>query len=144
MQCFTLQELVVIILLLGIVSTFVIGRSGSDFKALQDAEELLQAIRYTQERAMQHTGDGESYQVTVNSSGYGLDPAAAPSYAGTFDGVLEGSSINPTGTIAFDGRGRPLCSGGLSCATAPQGLSVSASGETVVVTLQPYTGYVRR
>lgn len=93
---------------------------------------------------MQHTGDGLSYQISIGSSGYKLIPLAAPRYADTLDGGLQGGSISPTGIIAFDGRGTPLCSAGLSCASASQNLNVSASGETVIVTLQPYTGYVGR
>jgi hypothetical protein len=54
------------------------------------------------------------------------------------------ASVSPNGVIAFDGRGSPLCSAGLNCANTPQQFNVSAAGETVVVTLQPYTGYVSR
>jgi prepilin-type N-terminal cleavage/methylation domain-containing protein len=145
-QGYTLMELVIVILLLGIVTTYVIGRSGSDFKAVADAEELLQAIRYTQERAMQHTGDEVNYpyRISLGAAGYKLLPAAAPAYATTLDGTFQGDGVSPTGIIAFDGRGTPLCSAGLSCTSASQNLNVSASGETVVVTLQPYTGYVGR
>jgi MSHA pilin protein MshC len=140
---FTLLELVTIILLLGIVTVFVLGRSGGDFKAVGAADELLQAIRYTQQRAMQHTGDAETDQITVGSSGYRLSPVPDPAYADTLDGSLE-ASVSPNGVIAFDGRGSPLCSAGLNCANTPQQFNVSAAGETVVVTLQPYTGYVSR
>ena len=139
---FTLLELVTIIVLLGVLSTFVAVRSGSDFTAVGDAEELLQAIRYTQERAMQHTGDGENYQITLNGSDYSLTPAVAAIYAGSLDGVLQGSS--PTGTIQFDGRGLPSCSGGLACAGSPQNILVSANGESASLTLEPYTGTLRR
>ena len=141
---FTLLELVMIIVLLGIVSTFVAVRSGGDFTAVGDAEELLQAIRYTQGRAMQHTGDGLSYQITFNGTGYTLSPAVAGIYGDSLDGVLEGSSINPTGTLQFDGRGLPSCSAGLACAGSPQNIVVSASGDSVILILEPYTGYVRR
>ena len=144
MQGFTLLELVTIILLLGIVATFVTGRTGSDFKAVRDAEELLQAIRYTQERAMQHTGDGQNYQISINATGYTLLPVAAALYADSLDGLLEGSSISPTGVIDFDGRGRPVCSAGLSCTSTTENIVISASGDSVTVTLQPYTGYVSR
>jgi MSHA pilin protein MshC len=140
---FTLLELVTIMLLLGIVSVFVLGRAGSDFKADEAAQELLQAIRYTQQRAMQHTGDGVTYQITIGSTGYRLSPSAAAVYTETLDGALQGS-VGPTGVIAFDGRGAPLCSAGLDCASTPQAFHVSASGATEVVTLQPYTGYVSR
>jgi MSHA pilin protein MshC len=141
---FTLLELVTIIVLLGVLSTFVAVRSGSDFTAVGDAEELLQAIRYTQERAMQHTGDGESYQITLNGSGYSLTPTIAAIYADSLDGVLQGSTISPTGSIQFDGRGLPSCSGGLACAVSPQNIQVSANGESVSLTLEPYTGTLRR
>jgi MSHA pilin protein MshC len=142
---FTLLELVTVIVLLGIVSVFVAVRSGGgDFKALGDAEELIQAIRHTQERAMHHTGDGQNYSIVLNNAGYQLNPAPAGRYAGTLDGVLEGSGISPTGTIAFDGRGTPDCSGGLSCAGASQSITLSAGGETVTLVLEPHTGYVRR
>jgi prepilin-type N-terminal cleavage/methylation domain-containing protein len=141
---FSLLELVTVMLLLGIASTFVIGRAGSDFKAVRDAEELIQAIRYTQERAMHHTGDGQNYRITLGATGYSLSPAAAPLYADNLDGLLEGGSLSPTGVIAFDGRGLPSCSGGLACAAAAQNILVSAGGDSVSLTLQPYTGMVNR
>ena len=141
---FTLLELVTIIVLLGVVSTFVAVRSGSDFTALRDAEELIQAIRYTQERAMHHTGDGLSYQITLSGSGYSFSPAAAAIYADSLDGALQGGSISPSGTIQFDGRGLPSCSAGLVCASSSESIVVSASGESVNLTLEPYTGTIRR
>lgn len=141
---FTLLELVSIIVLLGIVSTFIVVRSGSDFTALQDAEELIQAIRYTQERAMQHTGDGKSYQIILSSDGYRFSPPAASIYAGNLDGLLRGSRINPTGSIRFNGRGMPVCSGGLLCDDSVQSIALSANGDTNTLLLEPYTGTVRR
>ncbi|MDJ0807174.1 MAG: type II secretion system protein [Gammaproteobacteria bacterium] len=141
---FTLLELVTIIVLVGVVSTFAALRSGSDFTALGDAEELIQAIRYTQERAMHHTGDGSNYRITLSAAGYSLTPAATSVYRDSLDGVLRGSSINPTGSIQFDGLGLPSCSGGLDCAGSSESIQVSAQGETTSLTLEPYTGFVRR
>lgn len=141
---FTLLELVTVIVLLGIVSIFVAARPGSDFQALGDAEELILAIRHTQERAMHNTGDGQNYSITLIEGGYQLNPAPAGRYAGTLDGVLQGSVINPTGTITFDGRGTPTCGVDLNCANATQNIRLTASGETVTLVLEPYTGYVRR
>ncbi len=141
---FTLLELVMTIVLLGIVSTFVAVRSGSDFTAVGDAEELVQAIRYTQERAMQHSGDGLSYQIALNGTGYTLSPAVASLYGESLDGVLEGSGISPTGVIGFNGRGLPTCSAGLACAGSTQSIVVSASGDSVSLILEPYTGYLRQ
>jgi MSHA pilin protein MshC len=141
---FTLLELVTVIVLLGIVSIFVAARSGSDFRALGDAEELILAIRYIQEQAMHHSGDDQSYSIVLNDAGYQLSPAAAGGYAGSLDGALEGSGINPTGTITFDGWGVPVCSGALSCADASEQITLSAGDESVTLVLEPYTGYVRR
>ena len=141
---FTLLELITIIVLLGVLSTFVMVRSGSDFTAIGDTEELVQAIRYTQQRAMRHTGDGQSYRITLNASSYQLTPTAAARYADSLDGVLQGGSIQPTGTIRFDGRGQPSCSAGLDCANLSQTIQVSANGERASLTLEPYTGAVRR
>lgn len=144
-QCgFTLLELVSVIVLLGIVSTVVMVRSGSDFTAVSDAEELIQAIRYTQERAMHHTGDGLSYQITLNATGYSFSPLAAAIYSDSLDGVLQGSSISPTGSIRFDGRGMPSCSAGLACTGSAENILLSASGDSATLTLEPYTGYIRR
>jgi type II secretory pathway pseudopilin PulG len=140
---FTLLELVTIILLLGIVTVYVLGRAGGSFKAVAETEELLQAIRLTQERAMHHTGDGQPYQITIGGGGYSLSFTPAAMYAETLDGSLE-ASVSPTGVIAFDGRGAPLCSAGLDCAASRQQFHVTAAGKTEVLTLQPYTGYVSR
>ena len=93
---------------------------------------------------MTHTGDGLSYQILLQGSAYSLSPPAAAIYADSLDGVLEGSSVSPTGSIQFDGRGLPSCSAGLSCASSSQTILISASGDGVSLTLEPYTGYVRR
>ncbi|WP_217512491.1 type II secretion system protein [Vibrio metschnikovii] len=68
---FTLVELIVVILLLGILSAYAASRySGtSSVAALTTQQEILASLRLTQNRAMQRTGFCNRWLVTANQTG---------------------------------------------------------------------------
>ena len=156
-QGFTLVELVIVILLLGILSVYAAGRLYPDFTARQAAEELVQAIRVTQGAAFDNTAfddDGEvkppAVQIEADGIRFDLDGdgvADKGSPGGATWALQEPASlkvsIEPTGKVTFDSLGRPTCSG-FSCDTAAVSISITARGDTETVTLQPITGYVSR
>lgn len=140
---FTLVELVIVILLLGILSVYTAGRLYPDYTARQAAEELIQAMRHAQERAM---GQGGGTGVVIEADGIrftGMTVSDAE-WRLLKPGQSIEASLSPTGSVAFDEMGRPACSGGLSCANAAQHITIQARGQTETVTLEPITGYVHR
>ncbi|EGR4110072.1 Tfp pilus assembly protein FimT/FimU [Vibrio cholerae] len=67
---FTLVELIVVIILLGILSAFAASRySGrNDLAALTTQQEILASLRLTQSRAMQRTGYCNRWLLTSNAA----------------------------------------------------------------------------
>lgn len=140
---FTLVELVIVILLLGILSVYASTRLFPDYTARQASEELVQAIRHAQERAMDQGGGTE---VVIESDGIrftGMTVSGAE-WRLLKPGQSIEASLSPTGSVGFDAMGRPTCSGALACADAAQAITVQARGQTETVTLEPITGYVYR
>ncbi|WP_376690391.1 GspH/FimT family pseudopilin [Wenzhouxiangella sp. EGI_FJ10409] len=138
-QGFTLTELVIILVLVGILAAFVAPRIDiQGFERQAFASELVNALRYAQKTAI---GSGCHVQAAVDAAagsyslnytgagGSGCSAAAVvhPTRGGGFSGNGE---IDAGGTIVFDGMGRTAT-----------GLSITlASGETIIV--EPETGYV--
>lgn len=142
---FTLVELVTVIILLGIISVFAASRLFPDFTARQASEELIQALRHTQEAAMDHTGSAAA-QLQIDADGI-VFVNVSP---GSTDWALLKPNpdldvaLSPTGTVTFTGKGRPQCGGGLSCAAGQAVITVSANGDSETVTLEAVTGFAHR
>ena len=139
---FTLVELVTVILLLGILSVYAAGRLYPDFTARQAAEEVVQAVRHAQERAM---ASGGGTAVVIESDGIRFSGMTADGARWQLlkPGPEIDAGLSPTGSIGFDALGRPTCSG-FSCDTAAVSISITARDDTETVTLQPITGTVSR
>lgn len=140
---FTLVELVIVILLLGILSVYAVGRLYPDYTARQASEELVQAIRHAQERAMD-LGGGTG--VTIEADGFRFTgmTVSASEWRLLKPGASIDASLSPTGSISFDTTGRPLCSGGLACSAGQAVITVQANDRSETLTLEPITGYVHR
>jgi MSHA pilin protein MshC len=140
---FTLTELVIILVLVGLLGVFVAPRIDIEgFGRQAFATELINALRYAQKTAI---ASGCPVRATIDpgADGYGLaytgaggspcgsgaTPLPHPTRGGAFTGSGE---IDAGGTVVFDATGR-----------AGAGLSIAlASGEVVIV--EPGTGYVYR
>ncbi len=129
-------------LIVGIMGVYILPKTSNlSMSSYSGAQELIQAIRYAQQEAMDHTNSaGIGITIGANSftfvgvtspvDTWQLDPP--PAYSVTF---------TRTGTITFDKRGVPSCTGALAgCATTAQPIGVVADGTTTTVTLEPYTG----
>lgn len=119
---FTLVELIVIILLLGILSAYAASRySGtSSLAALTSQQEILASLRLTQNRAMQRTGFCNRWVLTANQAGpvstnQSVANCAEQGFeqqdAGFFDAKLNGvnlAMVTETGQtyLDFDSLGR--------------------------------------
>jgi len=143
MRGFTLVELVIVILLVGILSVYAAGRLFPDYTARQASEELVQAIRHAQERAMDRGG---SPSVTIEADGIRFNgmTVSGNEWRLLKPGPSIEVSLSPTGSISFDTTGRPACSGGLACAAGQAVITVQANDQTETLTLEPITGYVHR
>jgi len=145
---FTLIELVIVMVLIGILAAYAVPRMNTDFTANNAATELMQAIRYAQQQSMTKTGAASPAGITLSSDGFTFNNVSSsaiewrllkpsPSYSVT---------IAPTGGISFDGHGVPNCTGNLTdCINdTSQAIDVSAKGNTVTIHLEPYTGFVHK
>ncbi len=151
---FTMIELILVIIILGVLSAYAIPRMDLKmFDAHVAAQELVEAIRYAQEMSMTHSGDApfqveldgsaNSYAVTQNGTAINNPYTGGANYISDWTDV----AINQTGTIEFNSRGTPSCSGGLAACSEPSGnnvtivVSVGSDNKTVVV--ERMTGYAR-
>lgn len=136
---FSLLEVVVVLILLGILAAVAVARFGdSNATALAEAEIFKSHLRYAQIRAM---GDIYPWTVTVDSDGYTLSTANAsigtpklPGESSARHKLPEGVSAS-AGTFTFNWRGQPTTGGGTS---------VTFTGDSgVVVTITPETGFAQ-
>lgn len=146
---FTLVELVAVIVLLSVLAVVAIARLDlGAISAREAAGELVVALRHAQQLALAHT-DAPGYRVVVDSGGYtvrdGSGGDVRDPLTGTtpFVAAWSGVSVAPTGTVIFDGRGAPSCSGGLACTAGNAVLTVSVANGSETVTVERTTGYVR-
>ncbi|WP_217514977.1 pilus assembly FimT family protein [Vibrio metschnikovii] len=133
---FTLVELIVVILLLGILSAYAASRySGtSSVAALTTQQEILASLRLTQNRAMQRTGYCNRWLVTANQAGQISPQAVAGSCSSIFAAVdndisrVEAPSgvtlslSTPNGYLDFDSLGRAA-----QCTASPCTVTISST-----------------
>lgn len=151
-QGFTLIELVIVILVISILSTFVImNHPGTSINLGAEAKQLASDIRYTQALAM--TKGTRYYLIKLSSTSYQINNAAGtpvtlPSGATSVtltSGTTLGTLTNlPSDLIAFDGKGAPYTTSSspgtalASTATIP----VTNGTTTFTVSILPETGRV--
>lgn len=145
---FTLVELIVVILLLGILSAYAASRySGtSSVAALTTQQEILASLRLTQNRAMQRTGYCNRWLVTANQAGQISPQAVAGSCSSIFAAVdndvfrvetpsgVTLSLSTPNGYLDFDSLGRvtqcsvSLCTVTISSASEQRQVCINTEG----------------
>lgn len=148
---FTLVELVMVIVIIGVLAVVAAPRLQLDGFSLRGAsQDLIKAIRYAQMQSMTHSG-ATHYQIVIDGSGFTVsqggtaitDPVTgAASY--TQDAQFW-SGVNPTSTatISFNSRGTP-CLSAAPCtteATANTAIILTKGSDTVTVTVERWTGY---
>lgn len=141
---FTLIELIMVLVIVGILSAYVLARwSPGDSAVHTEAAQLARDLRHAQALAMSlgtpldFVASGGGYNVS-DSGGVIQDPArGGPFQHSLANGVNRGGSC---GTVRFDTLGRPMSGGSLmtgACTHTLNGPSVSST-----VTLTPVTGFV--
>ena len=149
---FSLIELIVVIVLLGIISITVIARiDGTNFDADVAAQDLVEAIRYAQHRSMNASGNNY-YQIAITASGFEVTQNGAPIVNPTTGTTpytdngwaAEGISTDTTTTIYFNSRGVPFDLAGGTELNASIAIQVSYQGQTSSLSLEQLTGYAHR
>ncbi len=141
---FTLIELIMVLVILGVLSAYVLARwSPGDSAVHAEAAQLARDLRHAQALAMSlgtpldFVASGGGYSVTDGTSII-QDPSRGEPFLHTLaNGVNRGGTC---GTVRFDTLGRPLSGGNLMIAACTHTLSGPSVSSTV--TLTPVTGFV--
>ncbi|MCW8825001.1 MAG: prepilin-type N-terminal cleavage/methylation domain-containing protein [Gammaproteobacteria bacterium] len=163
---FSLIELVMVIIVLGIISVYAMPRMGSlnAYSLQRSAQDLVEAVRYTQTMSMNHSGD-PLFQIALTGNGFtvyqdldGDNSFDAPGEqvtnpidgSGSYTenaGEWAGVSFTQTGSISFDSRGMPSCVVNYAPCSTPSNADVAITltmgTENLSVTIETYTGYAR-
>lgn len=109
---FTLVELVVVILLIGIISFVAAPRfmQSDDIAERRAVDEMIVALRYAQQMAMSR-GGGIQFRTTANS--YTVEqtdstPLPSPDLVGNYTKALPNGVSSTVVTIAFTALGEPV------------------------------------
>ena len=131
---FTLTELVLILVLIGIMAAFAAPRLNiQGFERQSFARELTLALRHAQRVAI---ASGCAVEVTIQASGYSVSWAGGngcptgdlphPSRGGSFSG--SGQISSGTVTVRFDGMGRTSSGAAIAVADGPTIIVEAGSG----------------
>lgn len=159
---FTLVELIVVMLVLGILAAVFIPRSNNATIILStQAEQFAADMRYAQSLAMSQGWAGSTptarrYRINFTATGYNLTDAsgvavALPSGTAGSMAFAAGVSISPfppatlpNSVVAFDGLGRPYADAAATAALASTAvITLVSSGLTRTIQIVPETGMVR-
>jgi MSHA pilin protein MshC len=145
---FTMFEVIVVVLLIGIVAAFVAvrGSSKTAYDLASEAEILKGHLRYAQFRAM---SDTESWGMSLSTNGYQLlknkAPAtdSLPNESGPSHALPSGITITTgAGTaIHFNERGIPVGDGDAPL-TAETEIALSHGSATQTIFIKPETGFI--
>lgn len=149
---FTLIELVVVLVIIGILAIYpLFSWQGAAINLDGQAHQIANDIRYTQALSMSKADryrfvktSANTYQIT-NSSGTAIAFPSGNTSITLGTGIAFGTLTNlPNSLIAFDGEGVPYVNtsfpGTALAATAT--LSLVAGGETKTIAISPITGSV--
>jgi len=151
---FTLRELIIVLVIVGIISAIALTRTGNDPVMLStQVNQLAGDIRYVQALAMTQ---GQRYRINLTATGYTFTRADAGGTAVPHpatgsaaqinwnSGVALGALINlPGNLVAFDGRGAPYSNNVATTVLASTAsITLSKGGANATVTIQPFTGKV--
>ena len=110
---FTLVELIVVILLIGILSISIAPRffAVSSYEDRRAVDELLAALHHTQQMAMNRGGN---IQLVLSATEFRVERTLAPVELRSPDGFIPylkkfpaGVTASPASTIIYDGLGKP-------------------------------------
>jgi len=139
---FTLIELVMVIVIMGALSALAVSKfNRNTFDVAAASGELVQAIRYAQNKSMSHSG-ASNYQIDIYGTGYTVTQAGtaithpftgAASYTKTWSDI----TLDTVTTIIFDAYGNPLGLG------TPLTITLNKGSDSDSVTVENITGFTR-
>lgn len=138
---FTLIELVMVMVIVGVLSAVAISKfNRNTFDVAAASGELVQAIRYAQDKSMSHSG-GTNYQIDITGTGYTVTQGGANivnpiTGLGNYTKNWSDITLDTTATIIFNAYGDP----GLG---APLTITLSKGADSDSVTVEDITGFVR-
>ena len=151
---FTYLEVLVVLIVIGIVSVVIIGRSDTDRADLLTQTEVIKShIRYTQSRSMnterawgfQGHASGTSYWLFVDGDPVNNKRRLPGEDADTVNlAAFNLTLLPPSVTLSFDGRGRP-CSDAAASILRGSDLVLTLTadnGATTTITVTRNTGFV--
>jgi prepilin-type N-terminal cleavage/methylation domain-containing protein len=141
---FTLVELIIVLIIIGIVAaTAMVGWPGKSINIVAQTDLIVQDIRFTQSRAMAQAKSGERWRITFTGSSYTI----ADKNGTTIKSVSLDSGLSFTGNgftggyLAFDGMGAPY--NGATLMTATVSIVLSGGGLTQTISVSKNTGAVQ-
>ena len=162
MKCsngFTLIELVLVIIVVGIIAITAAPKLGnlSSYNLERAGHDLIEAVRYTQEQSMTHSG-AAPFQIVISANGFTVTQSGAPitnpldGSSGYSENSTEWAGVSITSashtlpeTISFNSRGKPTCSSTACSNPSESSVSLSISnGTSLSVTIEKFTGYAYR
>jgi len=136
---FTLVELIVVILLLGILSINVGSRffGNNSFSDRKVADELVEAIRYAQHLAMSRAAS-DTFKIVTTSSTYSVQNSSStavnnPNRSGDYTITIPSNTSLSATSVSFNGLGKPT----------PDTDTTITVGSSFTITIEQETGYAR-
>ena len=148
---FTLIELVMVLVVLGIVAVFVVPRlSATGITLPAAATRLAETIRYTQNLAM---SQGQRYRINFTASSYQITDMSGTPVVQPMTNSTAASSVSPivlsgynpplsSNYVAFDTRGVPYVNATLALAASAT-ITLTSGSDTSAVQISPETGRVK-
>ena len=151
---FTLIELVSILILLGILSSYVVSRwaANSELVLPNNASLLASHVRHIQNLSGYWQ---QPLRLNINSNGYWVscvnastvspcnsNPVIDPATGQAFNVVLSGGIGLSGSALDFDTQGRPVSAGSLISSAPAANYTLSVAGSSAVVSVAPITGFV--
>ena len=138
---FTIVELIMVIVIMGILSAIAVNKfNRNTFDVVAASGELVQAIRYAQDKSMSHSG-ATYYQIAITGTGYTVTQGGV-SIIHPIDGTLgytkswSDIALDTTVTIIFNAYGDPGLGG-------PVTITLSKGSDSDSVTVEDVTGFTR-
>ena len=138
---FTLIEMIMVIVIMGALSAVAMSKFNKGaFEVAAAGGELVQAIRYAQQKSMSN-GGVTNYQIAISATGYAVTQggAAIPhpvTGAAGYTKTWADISLSPVTIIAFNSYGDP----GLGAAL---NVTLTKGSDSAGVTIENVTGFAR-